>query len=195
MLTASCSPGGPYDDEGEGGGDDEDESEGGEDEGGRSKQHRIHVSSSQSSCSSRHEPNSDSGAPSSAPPSPAVGILLDIFTEAMNAVPPSCLRGLALQLPDVRQLTLYCAFISSSLHLFTSSSRHPFFSSSLLPFSLLHITSSPLFLSVSSSLHLSSSFLHPIFISASLLLFVSSSFLLFFSSSLLFVSSPLVLFF
>lgn len=121
MLTASCSPGGPYDDEGEGD----------EDEGGRSKQHRIHVSSSQSGCSSRHGPNSDSGAPSSSPPSPAVGILLDIFTEAMNAVPPSCLRGLALQLPDVRQPALSSLHLifSSPLHLVIPSYLHLFFPS------------------------------------------------------------------
>ena len=79
-------------------------------EGGSGKQHHFNPHSSERSNYSNQGPVTGSNtvtAPSPSPsPSSAEGVLLEIFSEAMNAVPPSCLRGLALQLPDVRSTAL-----------------------------------------------------------------------------------------
>ena len=96
--------------------------------GDSGKQYHCNADSSESSNYSNQGPVTDSNtvaAPSPSPsPSPAVGVLLEIFTEAMNAVPPSCLRGLALQLPDVRSTTLHCTIFRcvSFTHLIVSFS-------------------------------------------------------------------------
>lgn len=81
-------------------------------EGGSGKQHHCNPHSSERSERSNYSnqgPVTGSNtvtAPSPSPsPSSVEGVLLEIFSEAMNAVPPSCLRGLALQLPDVRSST------------------------------------------------------------------------------------------
>ena len=91
--------------------------------------HDNEDSSSESNRGNSHGPISDSD--SGVAPSPAVSFLLDTFTQAMCAVPPSCLRGLALQLPNVR-----CAILSCSLLLESHASRYSFKSSepSLLSF-------------------------------------------------------------
>ena len=115
MSSAASSSGSPHhdnnDDDNDIDYDDDSVNEITHEEGDSGKQDHCNGHGSESSSCSNQGPVADSNTAAatslSLSPSPAVGVLLEVFTEAMNAVPPSCLRGLALQLPDVRNTTLH----------------------------------------------------------------------------------------